>query len=336
MYDYRTASFNVNNAYLFEVIYADGFVVEFQVNPEFATVALSQQQVEIYAPAIGRIPKSLRAGLQTVWIHKGSHTFGGGNNNFLIHTGQIAQDYISEGFLEEVFIHEGVHTSLDPLHKNSFQWRNAQNQDPDFISTYARDNSNTEDVAESYLAYLAITYRADRIPQSMIDTIEQTIPNRINYFELLNLDSTILENKAKKTDQAWLIGTGDFSDNTLNIEVQTTKGGVFGAEFDPDLIERIVWGQIEVEFSSCDTAQLNYNYTNSNQQSINGGYPLTRLGTNSGLLDCQLTGFDQMNDHSWTSGTWYGGESRSGEGILIDVLENDQAIFTWFTYGHVD
>lgn len=336
MYDYRTNSFNVNNAFLFSVTYSDGFTVEFQVNPEFSSVTLSQEQVEIYAPAIGRIPKALRTGLQTVWIHKGSHTFGGGNNNFLIHTGDIGQAYISNGFLEEAFIHEGVHTSIDPIHANSSQWRNAQNSDPEFISTYARDNANTEDLAESYLAYLAIKYRAHRIPQSMIDIIEQTIPNRISYFDKLNLNLSILEDKAKETDQSWLVGTGDFSDNTLTIEALITKGGVFGEDFNPDSIETNVWGQITITFTSCKSAQLSYNYINNKQEMVSGGYTLVRLGTNIGVQNCLVLGFDQMNNHNWTAGTWYGGASRSGEGILLDALENDQAIFTWFTYGNND
>ena len=66
--------------------------------------------------------------------------FGGGNNNLLIHTGQGAQ-YEASGILEETFVHEAAHTSLDAVHASSAGWIAAQQADPNFISTYARDNA---------------------------------------------------------------------------------------------------------------------------------------------------------------------------------------------------
>jgi PEP-CTERM motif len=60
--------------------------------------------------------------------------------------------------------------------------------DGEFISTYARDYPDREDIAESFLPYLALRYRADRISQSLSDTISQTIPNRINYFSDQSFD----------------------------------------------------------------------------------------------------------------------------------------------------
>ena len=68
-----------------------------------------------YGEEIGRLPTALRKDVETVWIHKGVELFGGGNNNLLIHTGQ-AVDYIYEGILEEVLVHEAAHTSLDTYH----------------------------------------------------------------------------------------------------------------------------------------------------------------------------------------------------------------------------
>jgi hypothetical protein len=53
---------------------------------------------------------------------------------------------------------------------------------------YARDNPAREDVAESVLAWLAVRYRASRITPSLAATIERAIPNRIAYFDSLNLE----------------------------------------------------------------------------------------------------------------------------------------------------
>ena len=87
------------------------------------------------------------------------------------------------GILEETFVHEACHTSLDATHASAPGWLAAQAADGEFISTYARDNPDREDVAESFLPYLAVRYRSGRISQSLLDTIVQTIPNRFAYFD---------------------------------------------------------------------------------------------------------------------------------------------------------
>ena len=120
--------------------------------------------------------------MKTVSIHKGTQPFGGGNNNLLIHTGQ-ADLYVADGILEEAFVHEAVHTSLDAAHAYASGWRAAQSADGTFISTYARDFPDREDVAESFVTYLAVRYRSDRISESVANTILQTIPNRIEYLD---------------------------------------------------------------------------------------------------------------------------------------------------------
>jgi hypothetical protein len=120
--------------------------------------------------------------VQTVWIHKGLQPFGGGNNNLLIHTEQ-ADDYIASGILEEALVHEASHTSLDAAHAAAPGWLAAQTADDEFISTYARDNPTREDIAESFLPWLAVRYRPDRITAALAGTITRTIPNRLAYFD---------------------------------------------------------------------------------------------------------------------------------------------------------
>ena len=71
---------------------------------------------------------------------------------------------------------------------NSRGWRAAQSADPEFISTYARDNRNREDIAESFLVFLAVRHREERISNSLIKTITDAIPNRIAYFDELTFD----------------------------------------------------------------------------------------------------------------------------------------------------
>ena len=182
MYDRRGEKWITVDAYLFHVTYDDGLTIEVQVNPEFGSTSLAQVEAEKYAIVIGRLPTSLRQDVQTVWIHKGVNFFGGGNNNILIHIGQAAL-YENDGILEETLVHEASHTSLDATHANAAGWIDAQQKDPTFISTYARDNPTREDIAETFLVYLAVKYRSDRISSLYKEKVEKAIPNRIKYLE---------------------------------------------------------------------------------------------------------------------------------------------------------
>jgi hypothetical protein len=198
MFDRRLNAFASFDAYLFQASYGDGLQIEFQVNPEFGSVAAAQQAVEFYAPVIGRLPRALRAEVQTSWIHQGDHDFGGGNNNLLIHTGALSQLYVDLGVLEEVLAHEAAHTSLDGPHAASAGWLAAQAGDAEFISTYARDNPTREDVAESFVPFLGVTCARDRMDPGVVATIEATIPARVAYFEAQAFDLAPLECDAER------------------------------------------------------------------------------------------------------------------------------------------
>jgi hypothetical protein len=186
MFDRRANAFVQFDAYLFDATFSDGLSAEIQVNPEFGSSEAARVEAEKYAIVIGRIPKALRINVLTVWIHKGMELFGGGNNNLLIHVGQ-GDAYIADGILEETFVHEAAHTSLDAAHAASAGWLSAQAKDVNFISTYARDNPTREDVAESVLLWLAVRYRASRISPAQISKIQRAIPNRLAYFDSLSL-----------------------------------------------------------------------------------------------------------------------------------------------------
>ena len=124
----------------------------------------------------------MKRDVETVWIHDGDYSFGGGNNNLLIHTVQ-GDNYISDGILGETFLHEATHTSFDSYHKDESDWILAQEMDEGFISKYAEDYPEREDLAETMLLYLAYRFWPERITQETFETIESTIPNRIMYLD---------------------------------------------------------------------------------------------------------------------------------------------------------
>ena len=185
MYDRRTVSFNYVNAYLFNAEYSDDSkIIEVQVNPEFSQNVARNYALQ-YAYEIGKLPIALRSDVETVWIHDGDELFGGGNKNLLIHVIK-GEDYIRNNVLEEILIHEAAHTSLDRYYNDN--WKRARIKDDAYISIYALTNCGTrEDIAESFLAYFAVRYRKDRISDDTYNTIMRTIPNRIEFFDSLNL-----------------------------------------------------------------------------------------------------------------------------------------------------
>jgi hypothetical protein len=188
MFDRRINAFATYNAFLFVAQYADAPPIEIQVNPEYGDVDAARQAAAMYAPIIGRLPRALRTGVETVWIHKGDFAFGGGNSNLLIHTGALEDSYLDLGVLEEVLAHEASHTSLDPAVAGDAAWLAAQQADGEFISTYARDNAAREDVAESFVPFFAVACHRDRLESGVADVIENTIPARFAYFAAQGYD----------------------------------------------------------------------------------------------------------------------------------------------------
>ncbi len=187
VFDRRTARFESINAYLFTIVWSDGLRTEAQINPEFGSVTAATVEAEKYGRIVGQLPYSLRLSVRALWIHKGVELFGGGNNSILIHTGQT-ELYECDGILEETLVHEAAHTSIDEIHAASAGWLQAQKLDPNFISTYARDNPTREDIAESFLPWLAVRLRRNRISERDFTKITQAIPNRLAYFDSQNFN----------------------------------------------------------------------------------------------------------------------------------------------------
>ena len=112
------------------------------------------------------------------------------NQNLLIHIGR-SKEYIRQDILEEVFIHEGSHSSLDWAWDgviDKTEWNKAAKKDKEYISKYAKKYPQSEDVAESIVAWIAVRYRLDRISNGHAEIILKTIPNRLQFFDEQNFD----------------------------------------------------------------------------------------------------------------------------------------------------
>ena len=190
MYDRRKGgSWITKKVFLFNAIYEER-IIEIQVNPEFKNPDNAFQEAFFYSEIIGRLPNFLLTNVKTVWIHKGNKDYGGGNQNLLIHIGR-SKEYIRQDILEEVFIHEGSHSSLDWAWDgviDKTEWNKAAKKDKEYISKYAKKYPKREDVAESIVPWIAVRYRLDRISNADAETILKTIPNRLKFFDEQNFD----------------------------------------------------------------------------------------------------------------------------------------------------
>ena len=179
--DYAQGSWIKITPFLFKAFFSDGSEIEVQVNDEFENNTNAESVALSYLEVIGKLPKLFRKDVETVWIHKGNEDFGGGNNNLLIHHDR-GLEYQRDGFLEEVFLHEAAHTSLDSNHSTSKAWINAQLADNgNFISHYAKKYPKREDIAETFPLCFALEFKRDRLEDEVIQKIEKAIPNRIKY-----------------------------------------------------------------------------------------------------------------------------------------------------------
>ncbi len=130
-----------------------------------------------------------------------------------------------------------------------------------------------------------------------------------------------------------MIGVGDINGSKITFpELLSPRGGKFGPDFDPEDVEYPVWGSMEFDFSSCDSGRVDYT---GPPGFGSGSLNLTRLTYLWGL-DCQgndsnppSTGYGFLS--GGFSGSWYD-LTHSGEGFIVEVINETTAAVIWFTY----
>jgi hypothetical protein len=171
--------------HVFVADFDDGQRVEMVVNTALAPLSAAEGQAGFYARILGQLDPIVTAGVQTVWIQPGDANISGPVGGIVVHTG-TASAIISLGAMEEAMAQEAVHATLDPIYLDSPAWQQSQKSDVTFVSEYARDFVETEDLAESYNAYLIVKYAA-RNPPALVQQIENGIPARLAFFRSLGL-----------------------------------------------------------------------------------------------------------------------------------------------------
>lgn len=188
-FDRRVADFVTNPSHVFTATFRCApEPVDVVVNAEFSQEQ-ALQEAERFARLLGQMPLGLRGLVREIWVHDGNEAAGGGNESILVHSAYADENKDS---IEEVFAHEGAHTSLDYDAGGVVDpalWAEAVASDGQFISQYAMDFPDREDIAESYGAFLIWALHRDQglFPESAAG-IEALIPARLKYFESLGAD----------------------------------------------------------------------------------------------------------------------------------------------------
>jgi hypothetical protein len=177
------------DALVFEATYrCSPDTVDVLVNPEFSEEQAFDQAVR-FARIMGQMPIASRVGVREIHINAGNEVAAGGNSMVMFHTEYA--DAIGT-WIEEVFLHEAAHTSLDYVFEGSVDedlWAQAVSLDGKFVSQYAADFPDREDIAESHVAFIIRELSRDN--ERLLDSaakIEALIPARLAYFESLGAD----------------------------------------------------------------------------------------------------------------------------------------------------
>lgn len=134
--------------------------------------------------------------------------------------------------------------------------------------------------------------------------------------------------------QFWIAGETVLDDRTLQFDnLYTSNGASFGPAFDPGTVVRKRWGSGRIVFTACDRASFQWDSTGTGSAGMGtGSYPLQRLLDGPATVRCRDQGFAATAERDWVAGGWWGGDSRSGEGLMIDLREDGAVFLAWFTY----
>jgi YVTN family beta-propeller protein len=139
--------------------------------------------------------------------------------------------------------------------------------------------------------------------------------------------------------QAWIGGLGEIKGSSIVVpaaEAFISIGPPFGTDFDPERVDLRPWGKFVLSFSSCNGGLMYYQSDDPDYG--HGSLDLTRLTTIE-TLECgspappapQPAADGEFTVTPAISGVWYD-PSHNGEGWLLEILADGQALIAWFSY----
>lgn len=129
--------------------------------------------------------------------------------------------------------------------------------------------------------------------------------------------------------QRWMIGTGTAFANGVDVDLLETRGGSFGAAFDPAAVQRFPFGTLRFVQTACGEGELSYQGVVADGSARRTLRRLTRLGDQRCPDQAPPAGGAVLP--SDVNGTWYD-PARSGEGFVVQADSAGGAQLVWFTY----
>jgi hypothetical protein len=126
-------------------------------------------------------------------------------------------------------------------------------------------------------------------------------------------------------EQVWMIGSGLLENGGLDFgDMVVTRGTGWGDDFDADAVERIPFGDVQMQFSDCNEALITMNPV------VDGFVPVELPMERIVPVTCD--GGVPSPENAVRAGNWYNPE-RSGEGVQL-APEGDGGlhILTFYTY----
>ncbi len=101
----------------------------------------------------------------------------------------------------------------------------------------------------------------------------------------INLQWYVYDNEG---NQAWLIGTGSYEENShqATVDMAITDNGFFPPNFDADEVSIALWGTLTIEFDGCHSGLATWQPTDDYKQYAAGSMPITRLASMQDLQAC--------------------------------------------------
>lgn len=175
-----------NGTYVFQLDFSLGNSIDIWVHSTFGSENAAFEYANKLTEPIGKLPEFMRSELSHVVLHKGNAgAFAESEANFFVVYSENIDTRISNNDLEETIFHESVHASLDADFLKSEQWLKSQQNDYAFITEYAKENADKEDMAESALFAFTMIKHPGRLSSDIEMWVKTNIPNRYAFFQAI-------------------------------------------------------------------------------------------------------------------------------------------------------
>lgn len=197
MPDKRNDQLFVDRVHTFEAWFEDGSTVGIWVHPKLGSTAKAERMARKIVDPLGRLPSFMRESLNHVVVHAGDHTaFAEDRGQFFVLYDRNISKRIATHDLEETVFHEAVHATMDIPFGSRSAWKTAQRKDGGFVTDYAAQLPDKEDLAETALFAFAYYRHPNRLPSEVRAKLEQLIPHRLAALKAVFGPSQTLQRKA--------------------------------------------------------------------------------------------------------------------------------------------